>query len=190
MSLIKKLISLIQFAQSVNSICVISGEFMSLKEQINKDLISALKNGDKFLVSVLRFLNASIKNKEVEKRTKLSKTISDIKELEAQSPLNDEETIEVIMKECSKRRDAITEFEKANRLDLVNSEKAELDILKKYLPEQMPEEEIRSIAQGIISKIGEVGPQQFGQIMNQVMKEVKGKTTGDVVSKIVKELLG
>ncbi len=162
---------------------------MSLKDRINKDLINALKNGDKFVVSVLRFLNASIKNKEIEKRTKLSKTISDIKELESKSVLNDEEIIEVIMKECSKRRDAIAEFEKAKRLDLANSEKAELDILAKYLPEQISEEEIKSIVQKIASKMGEIGSLQFGQVMSQVMKEVKGRATGDVVSGIVKEFL-
>ncbi len=162
---------------------------MSLKDRINKDLINALKNGDKFVVSVLRFLNASIKNKEIEKRTKLSKTISDIKELESKSVLNDEEIIEVIMKECSKRRDAIAEFEKAKRLDLTNSEKAELDILAKYLPEQISEEEIKSIVQKIASKMGEIGSLQFGQVMSQVMKEIKGRATGDVVSGIVKEFL-
>jgi len=160
-----------------------------LKDKINFDLMQSLKNKDAFLVSVLRLLITAIKNKELEKRTKLSKTINDIEELERQSVLNDDEVLEVIAKEAKKRKESILEFEKANRLDLAEKEKNELAVLKRYLPEELSEEELAKIVEETIKEVGD-NTLNFGRIMSEVMKKVKGKASGDLVSKIVKEKIG
>ena len=104
-----------------------------LKEKISQDLTAALKSGHSELVSALRFLMSVIKNKELLKRTKLSKENKPVEELEKLSELTDEEVIGVILSEIKKGEKAIVEYEKGNRADLVLKVKSELEILKKYL---------------------------------------------------------
>ncbi len=159
-----------------------------LKDKINSDLLQSFKNKDAFLVGVLRLLAAAIKNKELEKRTKLSKTVNDTKELESQSILNDDEVLEVITKESKKIKESIVEFEKASRMDLAEKEKKELMVLKKYLPEELTEEELIKIVGETIKEAGD-NTSNFGKIMSEVMKKVKGRASGDLISKIVKEIL-
>ncbi len=171
----------------------------SLKEKINQDLKAALTSKEELVVSVLRMLNSAIHNKEIEKRTKLSKTsafaeASADKEkaakLEEQSRLSDEEIIDVISSEAKKRRDSIFEFGKGGRQDLVEKESKELEIIKKYLPEQMSEDAVKEIVKAAIAETGAVGPQDTGKVMAKIMPQVKGKADGNMVSKIVGELLG
>lgn len=164
---------------------------MNLKEKITQDLKVALKGKRELEVLVLRQLLASILNKEKDKRTKLSKEKEEIRkeELEKESQLTDEEIIEVISSENKKRKEAVAEFEKGGRMDLVEKEKAELEILKKYLPEQLSEEEVKKLAKEIIEKIGASSPKDMGKVMGQLIPQVKGRTEGNLVSKIVKDLL-
>jgi len=164
---------------------------MSLKEKIEEDLKSALKKGQRIEVSALRMLKAAIFNKEKEKRYKISKEKPEAeeKELEKESQLTDEEVIEVISSEIKKRKEAILEFEKGKREDLVKKEKAEMEILQKYLPEQLSEEEIKKLAKETIEKVGAKEPKDMGRVMAELMPQVKGRAEGSVVSKIVKELL-
>jgi len=96
---------------------------------------------------------------------------------------------DVIASEAKKRKDSIIEFKKGNRNDLVEKEEKELEILKKYLPEQMNEEQVKEEAKKVISEIGAVGPKDTGKVMSALMPKVKGKTDGSVVSKVVGELL-
>jgi len=110
-----------------------------LKEKIQKDLNSALKEKKELEVSVLRLLLSAIFNKEKEKRYKISreKPEAEEKELEKESQLTDEEVMEVISSEIKKRKESILEFEKGKRMDLVEKEKAEMEVLQKYLPKEV-----------------------------------------------------
>ena len=162
-----------------------------LKEKIQKDLNSALKEKKELEVSVLRLLLSAIFNKEKEKRYKLSKEKPELKEeeLEKESELTDEKVIDVISSEIKKRKESILEVEKGKRPELVEKEKKELEILEKYLPEQLSEEEIKKLAKEVIEKIGATGPKNIGKVMAELMPKIKGKADGTLVSKIVKELL-
>ncbi len=162
---------------------------MSLIEKINQDLRKALKGKNELEVLVLRGLNAAIHNKEIEKRTKLSKEEKDIEKLKEESKLTEEEFIEVISTEAKKRKEAIEEFRKGDRNDLVEKEEKELEILKRYLPEQMSEEQIKEEAKKAIEEVGAIGPKDTGKVMSVLMPRLKGKAEGAVASKIVGELL-
>jgi len=200
---------------------------MVLKGNIREDLKEAVKNREELKSSVLRLLLAAIFNKEKEKRYKLilrrcsglrlslSNALSKEKpelsgeELEEESQLNDEEVIDVISSEAKKRKESIVEFGKGKRMDLVEKEKKELEILEKYLPEQLSEEEIKKLVKEAIDKTvakeihpvksaeGGVSPKakQFnrvkdmGKVMAELMPKVKGKADGSLVSRIVKDLL-
>ncbi|MCX6759084.1 MAG: GatB/YqeY domain-containing protein [Candidatus Nealsonbacteria bacterium] len=154
---------------------------MELKEKIRLNLNSALKEKRTLEVLVLRQLLAAILNKEKEKRFK-AKEEKDIQ-------LTDEEVIEVISSEAKKRRESIFEFGKGKRQDLVEKEKKELEILEKYLPEQLPEEEIRKLIKDAIEKTDAKEIKDMGKVMAELMPKIKGKADGTLVSKIVKELL-
>ena len=165
---------------------------MSLKEKIIEELNDAIKEKKDLEVLVLRQLKAAILNKEKEKRFKITKEKPDIaeKDLEKESQLIDEETLEAVTGEAKKRKEAIPEFEKGKRLDLAEKEKKELEILKKYLPEQLSEEDIKRLAQEVIKKVGAKDIKDIGKIMSGLMPIVKGKADGSLVSKVVKEGLG
>jgi len=164
---------------------------MILKEKIQKDLKEALKKKDEIVVSVLRMLLAAILNKEKEKRYKLSKDKPELteEELEKESQLTDEEVIEVISSEIKKRKESILEFKKGERQDLVEKEKKEIEVLKKYLPEQLSEEEIKKLVKVAIETVEAKEPKDMGKVMVELMPQIKGKADGATVSKIVKELL-
>ncbi len=174
---------------------------MSIKEKIEEDFKKALKEKKEIEVSTLRMLQAAIFNKEKEKRYRLSKEKPGLnleelkkesplaKELEKESVLTDEEVLEVISSEIKKRKEAILEFEKGKREDLVKKEKAEMEILQRYLPEQLSEEEIKKLAREIIEKLGAKDIKDMGKVMAQLMPKLKGRADGSLVNKIVKDLL-
>jgi uncharacterized protein YqeY len=155
---------------------------MSIKDKINENIKSAFKSGLKEEVSTLRFLSSAIKNKELEKRTRLSKEGKALAELEKLSELSDEEVTGVVSSEIKKRKDSIAQYEKGGRADLVKKETAELEILKKYAPAEMPEEEL-----GALIKNKLAGEKDFGKAMGMVMTEVKGRADGAVVKRIIEE---
>jgi len=161
---------------------------MSLKEKIQNSLKKAMQEKDQLKVSVLRMLMAAIFNKEKGKRVNFSKT-EEAEKLDELSKLTDEETMEVVSSESKKRKDSIEQYCKYNRQDLAEQEKKELEILMKYLPEQMNEEEIRKIVREKINEIGASTPQDTGKVMGALMSQLKGKTEGDIVNKIVQEEL-
>ena len=108
-----------------------------LKEKINEDLTAALKSGSGDIVSALRFLFSVIKNKELEKRTKLSKENKPVEELEKLSELSDDETVSAILGEIKKHKESIIQYEKGGRKDLAGKETKKLEIIKKYSPEKI-----------------------------------------------------
>jgi len=169
-----------------------------LRETINQEIKKAMRGKSELLLLVLRGINAAIQNKEIEKRTKLSKTSvfagasadkGKLEKLDKESKLTEEEVIGVISTEAKKRRDSIVEFKKGNRNDLVEKEEKELEILKKYLPEHMNEDQVKEEAKKVIVEFGAVGPKDTSKVMSALMPKIKGRADGSTVSKVVNELL-
>lgn len=162
-----------------------------LKETIRHDLNSALKEKKELELSVLRLISAAILNKEKEKRYKISKEKPDAKEadLEKESQLQDEEILDVIASEVKKRKESIELFEKGGRKDLAEKEAKEKEILQKYLPEQMSEEEIKKLVEAAVAQAGAKEIRDMGKVMAILTPQIKGKADMGQVSKIVKETL-
>lgn len=152
-----------------------------MKETIQQELKEALREKRETEVSVLRLVNAAILQREKEKRYKLGK--------EEDTPLTDEEVLDVISSEAKKRKESIVEFEKGQRQDLVSKEKQELEVLQKYLPEQLPEEELKKLAKEAVEKTGAKEMKDIGKVMAELMPKVKGRADGSLVSKAVRDLL-
>jgi len=147
---------------------------MGLKEQIPEDLKNALRSKNTLELSVLRMLQAALKNKEIDNK---------------KEELTDEVVISVVGSEIKKRRDAVREFEKVNRPDAAEQEKAEIEILMKYMPQQMSEDEIRAAVKSAIDQAQAQSMKDIGKVMKVLMPTVKGKADGQAVNKIVKEEL-
>jgi hypothetical protein len=160
-----------------------------LKEKIQKEMTDALKAGDQTKRITLGMLMNSVKNKEIVKRSALSKTVDDPAKLEEQSHLNDDEILEVIASEVKKRKESIEQFELANRKELAEKEKTEMSILTAYMPEQMGEDDIRAEVVKTISALNAQGLKDMGKVIGAVVGKLKGKADGGIVSRIAKELL-
>ncbi|HCC59740.1 MAG: hypothetical protein A2402_02480 [Candidatus Staskawiczbacteria bacterium RIFOXYC1_FULL_37_43] len=166
-----------------------------LKQQIQQDSTEALKSGEQLMLSVLRMLLAAIVTKEKEKRFKLSKDPASAEASASEeslvdaSQLTDEEIVDVISSEIKKRRDAIVLYEKGGRQELADKEKKEIEVLQKYLPEQLSEEEIKKLIEESIAKTGAKEMRDMGKVMADLNPKIKGKADSGEVSKIVKELL-
>jgi uncharacterized protein YqeY len=146
---------------------------MSLDQKIRTDLEQSLRKNDKLRCSVLRLVLSSVHNAEIAQ----------------QKTLDDDGVLAVMDKEAKMRRESIEAFEKGNRPDLVDKEKAELAILLEYLPEQMTREQIVAAAQKVISELGASSPKEKGRVMSQLMPQLRGKAQGQEVSEVVTELL-
>ena len=146
---------------------------MALEEKIRTDLEQALRKNDKLRCSVLRLALSSLRNAEIAQ----------------QKTLDDGGILIVIDKEAKMRRESIEAFEKGNRPDLVDKEKAELAILLEYLPEQLTREQIVAAARKVISETGATSPKDKGKVMSQLMPQLRGKAQGQEVSEVVIELL-
>jgi uncharacterized protein YqeY len=160
-----------------------------LKQQLQKDQNESLKSGNQLKRLVLGMVVTAVKNRELAKRTQLSKTTSDTGELEKRSQLTDEEIIEVIAGEVKKRKESVEQFRAGGREELAQKEKSEMDILLAYLPEQMPENKIRAEVQKTFSELGASGAKDMGKVIGVVMAKLKGRADGGLVSKIAKKLL-
>ena len=148
---------------------------MSLQERLLSDMKEAMKakEAGKLRLTVIRMVRASIKNAEINNKR----------------DLNDEEVLEILAREVKQRRDALPEYEKANRQDMVDNLKEEIKILQEYLPEQLTEAEITQLVQEAIEQVGANSPRDMGKVMGTLMPKVKGKADGKLVNKIVKDLL-
>jgi len=146
---------------------------MSLFQKIEEDLKLALKNREELTVSTLRFLISAIKNQEIEKQRELS----------------DEEVIQILQRQIKQRRESMAAFQSGGREDLALKEKRELEILSKYLPQQLTPKELEEIVKEVIAMLGPT-QKDFGKVMGQVMVRVKGRAEGSLVSQTVKEALG
>lgn len=147
---------------------------MAIKEQLNQDLKEAMRNKDTVRRDTVRLLLATIKNAEIEKG----------------GPLDQAEAEALLQKQAKQRRDSITAFEQGNREDLAAAERAELEIIEGYLPEQMDEAAIRELVQAEIARVGATDLSDLGKIMGPLMGKVKGKADGSLVQQIAREELG
>jgi len=161
---------------------------MTLKEKIIQDYKDAFKAKEEKKVAVLRMASAAIKNRELEKRAKLSKS-GGSSDFEKESQLTDEEVLAVLNSEAKKRKDSIFQFKQGGRQELAMQEEEELKILAGYLPQQMSEDEIRGLVKEAIAQSGAAGSQDLGKVMKVLMPLVKGKVDGGLVNRIVKEEL-
>lgn len=152
-----------------------------LKQEIQNAVNQALKSNDQMVSGTLRMLLAAVTTKEKEKKFK--------EKIEGDAKLSDEEIIDIISSEIKKRKDAIVLYEKGNRPELAEKEKSEIEILKKYLPEQLSEDEVKKIIEESIAKTGASQMKDMGKVMADLNPKIKGKADGSEVSKIVKELL-
>ncbi len=146
---------------------------MSIREQLDADLLEAVRNKDGLKRSALRLIKASVQSEEKSRGKELG----------------DDDVVQVLTREAKRRRESITAFRDGNRPDLVEKEEAELAIIAKYLPQQLTEEEVREIAQSVIEEVGASGPGERGKVMGKLMPQVKGKADGKMVNQIVGELL-
>jgi len=160
-----------------------------IKDKIKEDIKKAMQEKDELKLSVLRMVSSAVFNKEKDNRAKLSKAGEEESKLDEMSKLTEEEVIEVVSSEVKKRKDSIEQYEKGGRSDLAENEKKELEILMEYMPEQMGEDEIRKIVKEKIEELGISGPQETGKLMGAVMPQLKGKTDGNIVGKIVQKEL-
>ncbi len=150
---------------------------MSLKERINTDLKEAMKSGEKTRLNAIRSIRAALLEKEVSIR------------VGGKAELTDEQELEVVISLAKKRKDSIQQYIDANRPELAETEKAELEILEAYLPAQISHEEIEQTVMTIIAATGASSMKDMGKVMGAAMKELKGKADGGTVQEIVKSAL-
>ena len=144
-----------------------------MREKILNDLVSAMKSQDKETLSVLRMVKGAMQLEEINKK----------------SNLTDEDIIGVISKQIKTRKESITEFEKAGRDDLIANTNKEIEILSKYMPEQLSEEEVLNIINEAFENIKPSAPSDMGKLMGYVTPKLKGKADMSYVSKTIKEKL-
>ena len=162
-----------------------------LKQRIQADATEALKQGNQEVLGVLRMALSAIGAKEKEKRYKISKEKPDLAEdeLVKNSALTDDEIISTIASEIKKRKDAIALYEKGSRPELADQEKKEIEILQKYLPEQLSPQELRKLIEESIGKTGATHVKDMGKVMADLMPKVKGRADNGEISRIIKDIL-
>lgn len=146
----------------------------TLKERLQADLADALRSKDEPRKAALRMVLAAIRNAEIDQ----------------QRSLDDAGVIAVLQKQAKLRRESIAEFERGGRSDLAAKERAELELIERYLPRQASPEEIEEAAGRVIAETGAAGPRDLGKVMPILMKEFAGRADGRQVNEIVRRLLG
>ncbi|MFQ5903725.1 MAG: GatB/YqeY domain-containing protein, partial [Candidatus Binatia bacterium] len=134
---------------------------------------AAMKSGDRLTLSILRLIFSAIHNGEIKGRRELTS----------------EEVLKIISSLCKQRQEAIEYFRKGGRVDLEEKEKAELVVLRRFLPQALSEEEVRSLIRSSIEEVGAKGVQDLGRVMKQIMPKITGRTEGKRVSELAKEML-
>jgi len=144
-----------------------------MKDRLRRELHQAMKNKDAFRTGTLRMMIAEITNKEKE----------------TGDPVSEENIHKVFYSMLRKRDEAIIQYQQGKREDLAQQERAEMDIIQCFLPQQLTEEEIRKEAQAAIAEIGAENMKAMGKVMRILTKKLAGRAQGGVISKIVKEEL-
>jgi uncharacterized protein len=185
---------------------------MSIKDQLQADLKTAMLSKQELRRDVIRFTQAAMKNAELAKQQKLVKERShlwqtgkvdengnsiideterdkQLAEIAKLVPLTADEQLTVLTTEVKRRRETIADAEKANRPEIVAREQAELEVVLGYLPKQMSCEQVTTAAQAVIAEVGAKGPADTGKVMGKLMPQLKGKADGKMISEVVRELL-
>ena len=150
---------------------------MSLNDQLTQDLKAAMKAKDAVRLRTIRSLRAAIKEKEIAERHG------------GEAHLSEDVYLAVLQKQAKQRRDAIEQFEKAGRDDLVKKEHEELQIIESYLPKQLGDDEIRSVVEGIVAATGASSMRDMGKVMGAAMQQLRGRADGRRINEIVRALL-
>jgi uncharacterized protein YqeY len=145
-----------------------------LKGRIAEEMKDALKAGEKVRLGALRLLHASVKNREVELRREV----------------DDEEFVEVVVREVKRRKEAAEAYEGAGRQDLLERELREEEVLQAYLPPQLSDEDVASLVDEAVRATGASGPGDLGKVMGYVMGKAKGRVDGGTVSRLVRQRIG
>jgi uncharacterized protein len=148
---------------------------MGLKESLQNDLTTAIRGRDELTAATLRMALTAITTEEV--AGKQARTLSD------------EEVLTVLGREAKKRRESATAFDDAGRRELADRERAEGEVLARYLPEQLTDDEIASLVLDVITELGAAGPHAMGQVMKAVQPRVAGRAEGGRVAAEVKRQL-
>ncbi|MHC1718993.1 MAG: GatB/YqeY domain-containing protein [Acidaminococcaceae bacterium] len=148
---------------------------MSIKDLLTEDMKQAMKDKEsgKLRLSVIRMARANIKNIEIDEKREL----------------NDDEVLAVLVKEVKMRQDSLEEFAKAGREELVEQAKQEIAILRKYLPEQLSDEELKALVEEAVAETGAAGPKDMGKVMAALMPKTRGRADGKRINTMVRELL-
>jgi gatB/yqey family protein len=144
---------------------------MNLKEQLTNDLKESMKNKEQVKKSVVTLIRAAIKQKEVDERVEL----------------NNEAVLDIISKQMKQRNDALEEFKKAGRDDLISQTEEEIQVLLSYLPKQLTDDELRVLIKEAIDKTGASSSKDMGKIMGILMPKTKGKADGKRINTLVSE---
>ena len=144
-----------------------------MRERILEDLKNAMKAQDKKTLSVIRMVKGAMQMEELNKKAELT----------------DDEAIAVIAKQIKTRKESIVEYEKGNRADLIEATQEEIEILNKYMPEQLSEEEINKVIDEIFEEVKPSSIKDMGKVMGLANSKLKGKADMGVVSSIIKEKL-
>lgn len=144
-----------------------------LKQQLTDDMKAAMKAGDKPRLSVIRLVNAAIKQREVDERIEL----------------DDEQVLAVLDKMVKQRRDSVTQYKDAGRDELAAQEEFEIGIIQEYLPAALSEEEIAALVDEAIAATGASGMQGMGQVMGVLKPKLQGRADMGAVSALVKQKL-
>lgn len=150
-----------------------SDDIMSLLDTLNNDIKVAMRSKDKEALAILRMIKTSIQNEQINKGDALSS----------------EEELTLVSREMKQRKEALVEFEKADRADLIEQAKIGISIISRYLPEQLSDEELRAIITEAIASVDASSMKDFGKVMGVVMPKTKGKADGQKVNALVKELI-
>ncbi|TAN57199.1 GatB/YqeY domain-containing protein [Patescibacteria group bacterium] len=148
---------------------------MTLRENLDADFKSALKEKNELKLSVVRMIKAALMNAEISSGGKGS--------------FDDAKIFDIIRKEAKKRNDSIAAYEQGGRNDLAEKEKQELAILQNYLPQAMAEDEIKALVQKTIADLGAGSTADFGKVMKEAVARAEGRADGKIISRIVKDLL-
>jgi len=144
-----------------------------MREKILSDLVAAMKNQDKETLAVLRMVKGAMQ----------------LEEINLKHELTDDEVLTVLVKQIKTRKESIVEFEKGNRQDLIEATNKEIEILNKYMPEQLSDEEVAAIIDEAFAEIKPESNKDMGKIMAYVNPKLKGKTDMGKVSQIIKSKL-
>lgn len=146
---------------------------MDLVKELDKDVIEAMKAKDSIKLATLRAIKGAMKMQNIDHKKEI----------------NDELLIDVVSKEIKTRNESIKEFEKGARQDLIEKTQTEIEILNKYLPEQLSLEEISEIIEKVFIEVNPTGIKDMGKVMGTITPLVKGKTDMSVVSGLIREKL-